>query len=138
MPVKMAVRAVPHHHVAGLMSNHPGELRLIFGGLKHSAVHIDVPARQSERIDLRAVDDPELPHILRMVVGRKSHQPFPQAVEVVQGLRVVQQGQLLVHLRSVFLPHLHVLLGGVEVVTGLEVGLAYSPDKDRQRQHRKE
>ena len=77
------VRTVAHHHVAGFMGNHPGELRLIFGGVKHPAVHIDVPARQGERVDLRAVDDPELPRILRMVVRGKSHQPLPQAVEVL-------------------------------------------------------
>ena len=115
------VGAVTHRHVAGFVGNHPGELRLIFSSVKHPAVHINVSARQSESIDLRAVNDPELPDILRMVVRGKSHQPFPQPVKVSQGAGVVQKGQLLVNLLGSFLPQLHVLLGRVEVVTRLEI-----------------
>ena len=59
--LRVLLRRVPGRHVADLVAEHAGKLRLVVEVRQDAARDVDVSARQRERVDRRLIDDGKMP-----------------------------------------------------------------------------
>jgi len=85
-----------------------GELGHVVCALDESAIHVNESARNGKRVDLATVDDEETP--VEIGATRLRGDLIAEKVDLSVRFRVVYERQLLVDLRSLFLPHLDFLL----------------------------
>ena len=114
--------AVPQQDVRQLVGHHAGHLALGRRRFDHAAIHEHRPARQGEGVDVLEVDGLERVLELGVVeLGRGlRHELAPDAGQVVVDLPVLDDGELLAHLRRGLAPELHVVFGLVLVLRRLD------------------
>src|SRR5439155_18308002 len=102
------LHGVPEHDVTDLVTQYGRELVHLVRALDHAAIHIDESARQRERVEVVAVYKVEMP----VEIGPRRHvrELVAENVEIPVDLRILDDRQLGIHLRSLLLPHLHLLL----------------------------
>jgi hypothetical protein len=99
---------VPAHDVLDLVGDHTGQLALVGGIGQDAAIDVDVAARNGEGVDDFTVHDGEPPGEVG-ALGATSDR-VAQRVHVGVDRRVVQHGQLRIHLCGGLGAHLHLLL----------------------------
>src|SRR6476469_2195309 len=109
---------MPKGHVTQLMRHDTGELALVVGLLKHSAVDEHRTARERKGVKIARVDPLKVVPEFRMLKLRRDrrHQPVADTREILLGILVIDERKLLFHLICRFLAELNVVSGAVFVL----------------------
>jgi hypothetical protein len=100
---------VPLRDVADLVAEHAGNLRQRLGALDQPAVDVDEAAGNGERVDLRAVDDVEVP--VEPAVIREVGDRVAEQIHVLGDRRILDDRELGIYLARVIGSKLNFLLG---------------------------
>ena len=109
LPFGHLLHAVTPRHVRDFVPDHTGKFRHVRRAIDQAPIHVDVSTRYGKRIDVRLIDDVELPRQISTV--RHARDRITKHVDVADDFGIANERQLPVDLRRVVGAHLELLLG---------------------------